>query len=162
MKALESRIRGMIGRAIVRLVNDATKAQELQVDLLADESQDAVERLQNYGFTAHPHRGAEAVAICASGLRSHMIVIAVEDRRFRLTGLAEGEVALYDDLGNLVKLGRDRIEIVAVNELAITAPLVAIDGTVTATGDVIANGISLTGHHHGGVQAGGANTGAAL
>jgi phage gp45-like len=34
------------------------------------------------------------------------VVISIEDRRYRLTGLAEGEVALYDDLGQVVHLRR--------------------------------------------------------
>ncbi len=167
MKAIENRLRGMVGRAVLRLVDDATKAQSLQLDLLADESQDAVERLQNYGFTAHPHPGAEAVVVCLGGLRSHAVAIAVEDRRYRLRELEAGEVALYDDLGNVVKLGRERIEIVAASEVRIVAPDgvsivgdVAIDGELTVTGDAVADGVSLKNHVHGGVDAGGDQTGA--
>lgn len=156
-----NRVRMMLSRAIVRLVDDALAAQEMQVDLLEDESQDGVERLQNYGFTSVPKPGAEAVVGCMGGLRSHAIVLAVEDRRFRLTGLQEGEVAIYDDLGNVVKLGRDRIEITAIAELKIIAPVTKIEGDVEVTGgDVTADGISLKTHVHGGVQAGASSTGA--
>lgn len=126
IKALEQRIRGMVARAIVRLVNDASQAQELQLELLADESQDAVERFQNYGFTAHPHTGAEALVAFVGGLRSHGVALAVEDRRYRLTGLQAGEVALFDDLGNMVKLGRDRIEVVGISEVKVEAPAVLV------------------------------------
>lgn len=166
MSALEGRVRLMLSRGIVRLVDDTPGAQEMQIDLLEDESQDGVERLQNYGFTSVPKPDAEAVVGCMGGLRSHAIVLAVEDRRFRLVGLEEGEVAIYDDLGNMVKLGRERVEIVAMAELKITAPLTKIEGDVevtgevTVTGDVTADGISLKTHVHGGVQAGASNTGA--
>ena len=34
-----------------------------------------------------------------------------------------------------------------------------VDGSLTTTGDVVANGISLDTHRHSGVQAGGSNTG---
>lgn len=156
MKALENRIRGMIGRAVLALVNDAAQAQEVQLDLLADESQDGVERLQNYGFTSVPHPGAEAVVACVGGLRSHMIALVVEDRRFRLKNLAAGEVALFDDLGNVVKLGRDRIEITAVSEVRVTAPIAKIvsddvrlggDGgqPVARVGDSVVGGVITTG-----------------
>lgn len=156
MKALENRLRGMISRAVLRLVNDAAKAQELQLDLLADESADGVERLQNYGFSSHPHPGAEALVACAGGLRSHMIALVVEDRRFRITGLEAGEVAIYDDLGNVVKLGRDRIEITAVSEVRVTAPVAKIvsndvrlggDGgqPVARVGDTVAGGVITSG-----------------
>jgi phage baseplate assembly protein gpV len=35
---------------------------------------------------------------------------------------------------------------------------VTINGTATATGDVVGNGISLDDHVHGGVQSGGSET----
>ncbi len=127
IKPLEGRVRLMVGRAIVRLVDDATKAQSVLIELLEGEVQDAVERYQDYGFTSVPHPGAEAVAVAVGGLRSHMIVIKVEDRRYRLTGLEQGEVALFDDLGQMVKLGRERIEIVSDNEVKVSAPKVIVD-----------------------------------
>ncbi|PIW54583.1 MAG: phage baseplate assembly protein V [Sphingomonadales bacterium CG12_big_fil_rev_8_21_14_0_65_65_10] len=125
--ALDRRVRLAIGRAVVRLVDDARTLQELQIDLLDGESQDAVERFQQYGIASHPHPGAEAVVVCAGGLRSHALVIAVDDRRYRLTGLQEGEVALFDDLGNLVKLGREGIEIVGESEVKVAAPKVVVE-----------------------------------
>lgn len=140
MGAIESRVRGMIGRAIVRLVDDAHQAQELQLELLDSESQDAVERLQNYGFTAHPHPGAEAMIGFVGGLRSHGVVIAVEDRRYRLQGLEQGEVALYDDLGNVVKLGRNAIEITAETRLVVNAPEIEV---TCDTADVTADRVTI-------------------
>lgn len=135
---LEGRVRGMVARAIVRLVDDARQAQELQLDLLADESQDAVERFQNYGLTSVPHAGAEALVVFAGGLRSHGVVLAVEDRRYRLTGLEEGEVALFDDLGNIIKLGRDAISVTATTRLTVDAPTVEVTAdNVTVTSDNI-------------------------
>lgn len=126
MGGLPSRIRLMLGRGIVRLVDDAAKAQALQLELLSDEAQDGVERFQNYGFTSHPHPDAEAIVACMGGLRSHAVVIAVEDRRFRLAGLQQGEVAIYDDLGNVVLLGREGIEVTGAAKVTVTAPQVLI------------------------------------
>lgn len=173
MASLEGRVRLMLGRAIVRLIDDSAQAQELQLELLSDETQDGVERFQNYGFTAHPHPEAEALVAFVGGLRSHAVAIVVEDRRYRLTGLAQGEVALFDDLGNVVKLGREAIEVVAVSKVTVAAPDgveitanttitgdVTITGLVTVSEDVVANGISLVDHVHGGVAAGAATTGA--
>lgn len=169
--ALEGRIRAMVGRAILRLVDDARQVQEVQLDLLEGESQDAVERFQNYGFAAHPHPGAEVLALSPAGLRSHLIAIVVEDRRYRLKNLAQGEVALFDDLGNVIKLGRDRIVIVAASAAEITAPggltinadvtingNADLTGTLTAASDAVGGGISLKNHTHGGVTAGAAQT----
>lgn len=135
LSGLEGRVRGMVARAIVRLVDDARQAQELQLELLAGESQDAVERFQNYGITSVPHPGAEALVVFAGGLRSHGVVLAVEDRRYRLTGLQDGEVALFDDLGNVIKLGRERIDISAITELRVEAPKVVVQSSNVRLGE---------------------------
>lgn len=126
MAPIEGRVRLMLARAIVNLVSDAAQVQELQIDILADETHDAVERLQDYGFTAVPHAGAEALVGFVGGLRSHGVVIAVADRRYRLRGLEAGEVAVYDDLGNMVKLGREELTIEAVTKVRVAAPIAVI------------------------------------
>lgn len=149
-KPLSDRIRMAIGRGLVKLVDDTKKAQAMQIELLADESHDQVERFQQYGFTANPHPEAEALTVSVGGLRSHSIVIAVEDRRYRLKGLQTGECALYDDLGNVIKLGRDKIEVIAVTEAHVTAPDVTIDAdadcTITAGScTIISDDINLGG-----------------
>ena len=140
MGGIEGRVRGMVARAIVRLVDDARRAQELQIELLADESQDAVERFQNYGLTSVPHAGAEALVVFAGGLRSHGVVLAVEDRRYRLTGLEDGEVALFDDIGNVIKLGRDAISVTAVTRLTVEAPAIEV---TCDTADVTADRVTI-------------------
>ncbi len=117
-------IRMMVGRAVINLVNDGLKVQELQITLLAEETRSDVERFQEYGFTSHPHPGAEGVMVCVGGARDHGIVIAVEDRRYRLKGLVEGEAALYDDQGQAVHLKRDKkIHVYGCNEITIDAAI---------------------------------------
>ncbi|EIN1274766.1 phage baseplate assembly protein, partial [Escherichia coli] len=46
---LMRRVRLMLARAVVNVINDGRKVQNLQVGLLDDEESDEVERLQNYG-----------------------------------------------------------------------------------------------------------------
>lgn len=58
------------------------------------------------GFTSAAQNGAEAVVLFPGGGRSHGVAVVVADRRFRLKGLARGEVALYDDQGQSVTLTR--------------------------------------------------------
>ena len=167
LRPLLQRLQLMIGRAVVLLVNDGTKLQGLQVSLLADEVRDQVERFQNYGFTSHPLPGAEAVAASVAGNRDHVLVIAVDDRRYRLTALQQGEVAIYTDEGDKIVLKRGgTIEVTASTKVVLDTPLVectgnvTVAGTVTAGVDVVADGISLVGHVHGGVDTGVGNTGA--
>lgn len=94
---LSRAIGNMIARGSVALVNAASKMQTLQVRLLSGEAKDNVEHFEPYGFTAHPHPGAEALALFLGGDRSHGVVLVVADRRYRIQDLAEGEVAFYTD-----------------------------------------------------------------
>jgi phage baseplate assembly protein V len=98
-----------VARGILSAIDDSKMAQEVQIQLLDGETADQIERFQEYGFTSAPFAQAEAVMVCVGGLRSHGIVIAVEDRRYRLKGLTAGEVALYDDQGQAVHLKRGGI-----------------------------------------------------
>lgn len=106
LSSLARRIRLMAGRAVVSLIDDATKLQGVQVQLLEGEVRDEVERFQQYGLTSVPLAGAEGVYLSLNGSRDHGVVISVDDRRYRLAGLAGGEVAIYDDQGQKVHLKR--------------------------------------------------------
>jgi phage baseplate assembly protein V len=168
---LRRRISMIAARAVVRLVSDTTSRQTLQVEILKDELRDGVERMQDYGFTSHPHAGCDAVIVCTGGAREQAIAVVVDDRRYRLK-LQPGEVALYDDLGNALKLLRDMVRVDAVQHLEVTAPTtrivsdVTIDGSLTVNGDVATtgaltnNGVNVSSTHtHGGVTTGSGNTG---
>ncbi len=149
MRALSGRIAMIASRAIVRLVDDALKLQGVQLELLADESQDAVERFQNYGLTSRPRDGAEAIVLCIGGLRSHAVAIVVDDRRYRLQNLAEGEVALYDDLGQVVHLTRDGIRLSSPLKVTIDAPEIMLGAEggqpVARVGDPVSGGVIQAG-----------------
>lgn len=133
MRQLATRIANLVSRAIVRRVDDAKKMQSLQVDLLDTETRDEVERPQNYGFTSVPLEGAEAVAVFVGGRRDHGLVLAVEDRRYRVTGLKSGEVAIYTDEGDRVTLKRGgTIEIKASSKVVVNAPAVEVAGSTNS------------------------------
>lgn len=134
-------IRLLVSRAVLALINDAAKLQRLQIQLMADEERGDVERFQDYGFTSHPHKGAEAIALSVGGSRSHMVVIAVEDRRYRLTGLEEGEVAMYTDEGDKIVLKRGReIEVTAGTRVIVDTPNTLIKGNLHVEGDTTCDG----------------------
>lgn len=134
---LQRRVLLMIGRGVVRLTNDATAVQTLQAELLAKEVRSDLERYQEYGFTSNPHPGADAIVACLGGHRDHAVVIAVEDRRYRLRNLKQGQVALYDSSGTVLLLGADgTVELLAAKRLTIRCPLVRIEGSLEVTGDV--------------------------
>ena len=75
------KVRQMVSRGVVLLVNDALKMQEMQLKIMADDTMDGVERFQNYGYTSVPHAGSEAIALTVNGDKSHTVVIVVDDCR---------------------------------------------------------------------------------
>ena len=141
MRPLAQRVQLMVGRAMLQLVNDGTALQSLQVALLADELRGDVERFQQYGFTSHPKPGAEAVALSVAGSRDHVIVVAVDDRRYRLKGLAEGEVAIYTDEGDHIVIKRGgTIEVLAATKVDVRTPLVECSGNLIVRGTLQVDG----------------------
>jgi phage baseplate assembly protein V len=102
------RVAMLVTRGRMAVADDKKKLQQVQVELLADESKDGVERFQQYGFTSVPLEGAEALAVFLGGGRDHAVVVAIDDRRHRLTDLKPGDVAIYNDTGAKIVIGRDR------------------------------------------------------
>lgn len=140
---LRRRVMLMVGRAVLCAVQDDAKIQRVQISLLEDELRDQVERIQQYGFTSHPHVGAECVAVFVGGNRDHGLVIAVDDKRYRLTALQRGEVALYTDEGDKIHLKRDRnieietkqLVIKAVDKVRLETPVLEVTGDVNSQTD---------------------------
>ncbi len=118
---ISRRVRLIVARAVVTLIDDATKLQAAQVQLLAGETRDGVERFQQYGFTSTPHAGAEGIVVCVAGRRDHAVLIAVDDRRYRLKNLAAGEVALYTDEGDSIVLKRSNTIEITTQTLTVKA-----------------------------------------
>jgi phage gp45-like len=138
MATLSRRIMLMLARGVLRQVRDDDTLQMLQATFLEGETRAGLERVQQYGFTGHPHPGAELVTLFLGGNRDHGLVIAVDDRRYRLKGLAQGEVALYDDQGQRIHLTRNGIVIDGAGKPVtfVNAPTVTMDGNLKVAGDV--------------------------
>ena len=151
---LAHRVRATVARGVVKLVNDSLKCQGLQVELLADELRDGVERFEDYGMTSHPYVGAEVLYLSVGGQRSHGIVARVMDRRCRPKDLGEGDVCLYTDAGERVYLDRaaDVVHLGAKSAADFLAKASVTDSRLDALESFAAT------HTHGGVTAGAAFT----
>jgi phage baseplate assembly protein V len=173
LRDLTSRVMMMFGRGVLRGVNDANGRQQLQVELLKGELRDGVEHMQNYGFTSHP-TGGDVAAASIGGNREQIIVLVVDDRRYRIP-LQAGEVAMYDDQGNKIELLRDMVKVTAVQHAEVKAPTIKLIGEIELVGNVkIQGNIDSNGtvtnkgknigstHQHDGVLVGSANTGAPI
>lgn len=157
MAPLVRRLQNLLVRGTVALSNASRKMQTLQLNLLADEVADDVEHFEPYGFTSRPKPGAEHLTVFIDGDRSHGITIVVADRRFRLLGLAEGEVALHDDQGQKLHLTRNGIVIDGAGKAIKFQNAASIDFDVPI---VRHQGTSIgKTHTHGGVQTGTGTTG---
>ncbi|HGE8289513.1 TPA: phage baseplate assembly protein V [Serratia marcescens] len=115
------RLRLMLGRAVVNIVNDGLKAQNLQITMMGDDVPDDVERLQNYGLISVPLAGAEAIIACIGAQSDHSIALVVEDRRYRPTGLPAGDTGIYHYEGHRLRLTKDGRAILTCKTLEIYA-----------------------------------------
>jgi phage baseplate assembly protein V len=126
MAPLSRKVENMVARGVIRLVDDNLKTQTAQVDLLADETSESVERLQQYGFTSVPKNGTQCVVVFVGGRRSHGVIVATDAAGERLNDLDDGDVALYSSGANLIHLMDN-------GDLLISAP----DGHVRIEGKTV-------------------------
>lgn len=127
----------VVGRCILTAVKDSGKIQTTQITVMAGETQDAVERFQEYGFTSVPLKGCEGIAVFIGGNRESAAVIATDDRRYRLKNLSSGDVAIYTNYGNFVKLKSNgdvevegkNIKVTAETKVELIASTVEITGS---------------------------------
>jgi phage baseplate assembly protein V len=132
LRPITTRISNLVSRAVVALVDDSKRIQDVQLSVLKGETREGVERFQEYGFTSVPHPGAEAVVLFPGGSRDHGLCVAVDDRRYRLKGLEDGEVAIYTDEGDKITIKRGgMIEISCATKAIIKAPLIDLTSPTT-------------------------------
>lgn len=135
--AISRRLRLMVDRALVRIVTDSLGRQNLQVQSLADENDDDVERFQNYGFSSVPPPGSEAIVVAVGGRRGGMVAIAVEDKGSRPRGGEEGDVILYHQEGHVIVLKKNGLAEIRVKKINLIAE---------ESCDIIGKQINITGH----------------
>jgi phage baseplate assembly protein V len=134
-------------RSTIDKADDSKKWQEVKHRVFQGEQADTIEHAHPYGFTAVPKPPdssgtAEAIVIYVGGDRSHGVAIVVGDRRYRLTNLVEGEMAIHDDQGQMVHIKRGGIDIISMGTVnltasgavTVTAASVAINGNVDING----------------------------
>lgn len=130
-------LQNLVGRGVVKAARDG-KAQAVDIETI--DGLVTAEYLEPFGFTGRPKPGAEAV-ILQIGATSHPICISTPDRKYRITTLQDGDVAIYDANNNSIILGSSGI---------------TINGNVTIKGNVsmppgktiTVGALSLTTHVH--------------
>lgn len=128
---LRRRLKLLVSRAVGRLVDPSTLLQTVQLELLRGELLDGVEHVEGYGRTAVPPAGWEGIAASLGGDRSHTVLLSAFHRQFRVRNLAEGEVALYTDEGDVIHFKRGQhIYIDAGAKVTVRAPNVDVLASV--------------------------------
>lgn len=129
LNSYKVRIMNIMGRGFVESVDDSTQIQKIKAKLMADESLDELERLQDYGFASKPLPNAEILVVFPNGNRGHGIVIKADDRRYRVKNLQGGEVVIYTDEGDKIHFKRGNKIEVTTDELTINATAKVIVNT---------------------------------
>ena len=141
-------IKNMLAKGVLSLIDSSKKMQTAQIMMLADETAD-LPYFEQYGFTSRPNPGAEAVASFYDGDRSHGVILCIADRRYRLTGLSSGEVAVYDDTGQSIVLkksgvvingGGKPVMLTNTSEVTLDTPLARFTGNIVAAGEIADQG----------------------
>lgn len=114
-----------ISRAILTKSNDAKLMQEVDIEVMKGEAHSGVEHWQGFGLSVRPKsptngQHAEALVAYVGGSRSHPIVIAIADRRFRQKDLQEGEVCLHDDGSQKVYLSSAGIVMTSATKVTVS------------------------------------------
>jgi phage baseplate assembly protein V len=143
-------------RGRVNTTDDSGTVQLVQIKLNDLETVDAIPRLMQFGFTSHLPRGSDTLALFIGGDRSNSAVLASNHAASRPTGLAEGETAVFNQVGIKIYLSAGGLVIEGAG-LPITvnnAPVVTINastkvkmntadldvsGNITAGGDITDN-----------------------
>lgn len=100
LESLAGRVRDLFTFGVVSRTSATGQGQRVQVRTSATETTDDLPHIEPFGFTSNPKDGAEALVFPLN--EDEEIVLVVADRRYRIKGLARGEVALYDTEGQSV------------------------------------------------------------
>lgn len=103
IKPTHNRVVNMIRFGVVTLVKNG-KTREVQVETLGGEVIDNVKFLEPFGFTSKPPVGSETLIFNVNGNAANNVVLNIGNREFRFKGCATGEVAMYDQFGNIIHL----------------------------------------------------------
>lgn len=107
MQQVINRLKSLLAKGIIHLVNDEAGRQFHQVTILKGEIKSNVESIQQYGWTANPPKGSTAVIMFIGADRNKPLVIGTNDPATRKKGLKSGESAGYDAFGQFIHFKND-------------------------------------------------------
>lgn len=145
IRPIANKIFLLLGRAVLKAIDNSPNTQNIQVIALADETISEIERFQEYGFETYPFAEAEVFVGFLNGNRDHGIALVIHDSRYRPTNLSEGEVTLYTDedattefrlwlkRNRIAYLRADKLQAILDTEAYINSSQVMLGGDTWAT-----------------------------
>jgi len=142
----------MVARGASTGISDGGGMQTMQADMLEGEAIDELERFQSFGISSVPPAGSDVLAVFIGGNRDQGVVLAINDRGSRPTGLQAGETMIYNAAevtillnaaGELVIKPKTKVIIEAPQTVEITAPegvVIKTDTRLRVEGDIEATG----------------------
>lgn len=103
IEPIRRRVMGMVSRGTVKVVDDSTKPQTVQVQMNDGEVTFNIEHLQPFGFSSVPVVGADALHVALNANRANGVAVFVNDNRYRPTSQSTGTVCLYTQNAILVR-----------------------------------------------------------
>lgn len=122
---IKTSLMNLVSRFVLNKADDGKKMQEVKGELFSDEVKEELEHFQSYGFTSVPPANSEGIALSVNSNRDHVVVICLDSREYRVKNLAEGDVAVYNKSGSIIKLkASGEIEIIGAGEVKVKSPTV--------------------------------------
>ena len=112
IERLWRRVSNLVGFGRITATDDTGGVHKAQIKLGQDEIRDATPVLALYGMHSHAPPGSDVTVLFNGGDRSNGLAIASGNQGARPRGTQAGEVALYDNQGQQVFIGRNGIRIV--------------------------------------------------
>ncbi|QGM80656.1 phage baseplate assembly protein V [Otariodibacter oris] len=141
-------------RGSLKVTKTQSAIQFSQATGLSGEVLQDIELMQHFGFTSVPPENTEAVILPMGGETTHSVVIATEHGSFRVKGLKNGEVAVYDKSGSTIILKEGRVievdcdtfkvncknyEVTALSQAKFFTPTLETSQVFTAQGQINGN-----------------------
>lgn len=112
------------------LMMKAGNTQSAQVQTANNEIADNVKFIEAYGFTAKPKQNSECILLNIQGNPGNVVALVIGNRELRFKELNDGEVAMYDDAGNLLHFKNGGvIDFKALATMNQTAQTINVSGT---------------------------------
>ena len=135
-------------RGKVARVQAGGGVQKIQVEGLDGETVQDLEHAENFGFTSNPPAGSDCVVVPLGGKTSHGIIVTTTNGAYRITGLSDGETAVYNadgakivlKKGRVIEIDCDKLNIKAPSGVNITSAKVECSAVLTAQGQINGNG----------------------